>query len=82
VPQTITEDERTSATGLWMFAESYRDAANHLVQGCDLRHDAPIYFLYTHAIELALKAYLRAKGSTKGTVKLSPVGLRRRSRTR
>jgi hypothetical protein len=49
---------------LWFYAESYRDAANHLAQNCKLRHDAPLYFLYAHALELALQAYLRAKGAT------------------
>jgi hypothetical protein len=57
--------ERTTATGLWMFAESYRDAANLLAQrASELRHQAPIYYLYAHSIELALKAALRAKGVT------------------
>jgi hypothetical protein len=58
-------EERTTATGLWMFAESYRDAANLLAQrASELRHQAPIYYLYAHSIELALKAALRAKGVT------------------
>ena len=28
----------------------------------DLRFDAPIYYLYCHALELTMKAFLRAKG--------------------
>ncbi len=62
----MDQDERTTATGLWMFAETYLQAGKHLAEtGADhLRFDAPIYFLYSHAIELTLKAYLRSKGAT------------------
>jgi hypothetical protein len=57
-------EERTTATGLWMYAGTYRQAAKHLAEATDLRFSAPIYFLYSHAIELVLKAYLRAHGAT------------------
>jgi hypothetical protein len=57
-------EERTTATGLWMYADTYRRAAKHLAETADLRFSAPIYFLYSHAIELVLKAYLRAHGAT------------------
>jgi hypothetical protein len=58
------DEERTNSTGLWFFAESYLNAANQLADGWKLRHSAPIYYLYVHAIELALKAALRARGMT------------------
>lgn len=65
----ISEGERTTATGLWTYAESYLDAADFVAKGCEandceLRHKAPIRFLYAHAIELALKAFLRSTGVT------------------
>ena len=60
------EDERTTEVGLYHFARSYRLAADYLEQGPS-RHesthpDAPRDFLYIHAIELYLKAFLRAHG--------------------
>lgn len=59
------EEQRTNSIGLWHFAESYRNAANCLIDHeCDLRFQASIYYLYVHAIELALKAALRARGMT------------------
>ena len=30
----------------------------------ELRFDAPIYYLFCHALELTMKAFLRAKGMT------------------
>lgn len=55
--------ERTTATGLWTYGDSYLKAARHVAR-IKLQHSAPVYFLYVHAIELALKAYLRAQGAT------------------
>ena len=62
----VDPNDRTTATGLWMFAETYLQAANHLAEtgGDVLRFNAPIYFLYSHAMELTLKAFLRSKGAT------------------
>jgi hypothetical protein len=57
-------EDRTTATGLWTYADIYRQAARHLAETTDLGFSAPIYFLYSHAIELALEAYLRAHGAT------------------
>jgi hypothetical protein len=68
-PTRLPDDDRTTATGLWTYAESYLEAANFVAKGCEandceLRHKAPIYFLYAHAIELAFKAFLRSTGVT------------------
>lgn len=57
----IDDEGRTSSIGLWLYAESYFNAAVHL-HDFDLRHDAPKYYLYGHSIELTLKAFLRAYG--------------------
>jgi hypothetical protein len=59
----IHPEQRTTPIGLWHFAKSYLDAAKHLAENTGLGFDAPIYFLYCHAIELTLKAYLRAQGA-------------------
>jgi hypothetical protein len=57
------QDERTTAAGLWVHAVSYLRAAEQVSKmNCDSH--APLYFLYSNAIELALKAYLRAKGAS------------------
>jgi hypothetical protein len=60
------EEQRTTPQGLFTFAESYSQAANHL-QDADLKtpHPSlPVNFLYYHAIELYLKAFLRLHGHT------------------
>jgi HEPN domain-containing protein len=59
-------DRRTSL-GLLNFAASYMRAAEHLVSEIEhgrlkLRFHDPVEFLAGHAVELALKAFLRARG--------------------
>ena len=49
----------TSAIGFFRFGRQYQKAANLLYEA-DKTLTFPIYFLYSHAIELALKAFLRA----------------------
>jgi hypothetical protein len=57
-------DERTTAVGLYHYAISYRRAADKLgtVMVRTTHPEAPQEFLYFHAIELFLKAYLRNRG--------------------
>jgi hypothetical protein len=61
--------ESYTAVEFWGMARSYREAANVLADERERRApadrnklSAPTNALYTHAIELALKAYLRAHG--------------------
>jgi hypothetical protein len=59
--------DRQPPLGFLNYAGSFLDAARHLARAADtgelrLRFDAPVYFLYSHALELTLKAFLRAKG--------------------
>ncbi len=63
------DEQRTSAFGLWRFAKEYLDAALAVQQPAESIQDSlkqqvsiPAYFLVGHSIELALKAFLRAKG--------------------
>jgi hypothetical protein len=62
-----TDDERTTEVGLYHYARSYRAAADYLDPGpskvASTHPDAPRDFLYIHAIELYLKAFLRLNGS-------------------
>lgn len=60
-----TDDERTTAAGLFHFAESYRTCAEALMRSPpkSLRFDDPLLFLAYHSLELYLKAYLRGHGS-------------------
>ena len=59
---SITEEDRTNALGLFNLAECYRQAADILAtqHARALRFDQPIRYLLYHAIELYLKAFLRA----------------------
>lgn len=60
----VTEHDRTSPLAFFNLAESYWTAAVAL-ESAQLRathRNSPISFLYYHAIELYLKAFLRAHG--------------------
>ena len=64
----LTDDERTDPLGLFNTARSYWRSAEHLNANAALlkvtHPHAPVTFLYCHAIELYLKAYLWAAGSS------------------
>jgi hypothetical protein len=61
IDATMAED-RTAPLGLWMYADSYLDAANCVMAHSRHPHREPVYLLYAHAIEFGFKAFLRAKG--------------------
>jgi hypothetical protein len=67
----ISPEERTNAVGLYNYAESYRHAADRIrtSRARPLRFDAPIRFLYYHAIEIYLKACLRGDGLIPSEIK-------------
>lgn len=74
----MDEDARTSAIGLFNYAHSYAASAVALAKTPpnDTTHpEAPVDFLAFHAIELYLKAFLRAKGLTVAEVKKIGHGL-------
>lgn len=61
------EIDRSPPMGVFLSGESFFDAGRHLQRACEtaelrLRFDMPIYYLYRHALELTLKAFLRTKG--------------------
>jgi hypothetical protein len=60
----IDDDERTNALGLFNTARSYWRSAEYLAAAhLNITHpQAPVTFLFCHAIELYLKAYLRGVG--------------------
>lgn len=62
--QPLTDDARTSPLGFFNVAESYWTAAVALEKAkLETTHPtSPISFLYYHAIELYLKAFLRMHG--------------------
>ncbi|WP_430414328.1 hypothetical protein [Parasphingorhabdus sp.] len=62
----MTQDDRTTPLGLFHYAQSYAKSAVKLAEvEVDVTHpDAPIRFLFSHAIELYLKSYLLTKGMT------------------
>ncbi len=55
-PKPITD---MTAMAFFGFAREYHSAANHLFDS-GLSSRNPIYFLYFHTVELALKAFLRS----------------------
>jgi hypothetical protein len=65
VANEIDDNERTNAIGLFNTARSYWHSAEHLnAAGLKVTHpQAPVTFLFCHAIELYLKAHLRGMGS-------------------
>jgi len=57
--------DRTSSMGLWKYAKDYLDAGYTVTtSGPQTLAPIPAYYLYCHAIELALKAYLRGTGAS------------------
>jgi hypothetical protein len=60
----MNDDERTTHLGLFNYAHSYWVCAATLEgKPLDITHkDAPVDYLYYHAVELYLKSYLRLKG--------------------
>ena len=63
----MDDDDRTTREGFFNTAEAYRLSAVALQQHpVEIGHaDKPVQFLYSHAIELYLKALLRQKHSVK-----------------
>ena len=62
--QVLTENDRVTPRGTFNYAEAFQRAAEAL-RGPDELHkhnQAPIDFLYLQAIELYMKAFLRAHG--------------------
>jgi HEPN domain-containing protein len=62
--ELAAEDQESSPSGVFNYAETYRKAAEALraTKYRATHSDSPILFLYYHAIELYLKAFLRANG--------------------
>lgn len=61
IAEELDEEERSTPLGFYNYAEAYWSAAAQLLSA-DLKsthRDAPIRFLYYHAIELYLKSFLR-----------------------
>jgi hypothetical protein len=67
----IDDEGRTNAVGLFNTARSYWRSAEHLnAANLKVTHpQAPVTFLFCHAIELYLKAYLRGAGSNLAQLK-------------
>lgn len=60
----LTQEDRTTAVGLFNYARSYWRSSEQLRSAKpDVTHpDAPILFLFYHAVELYLKAFVRSAG--------------------
>ena len=56
--------DRTSALGLWRYAHEFWQAAEAVHAKFPGKVFVPALYLYSHAVELALKAFLRSQGRT------------------
>jgi hypothetical protein len=67
----MDESDRTSAVGFFNTARSYWRSAEHLrTARVKVTHpDAPVTFLFCHAVELYLKGYMRGRGRELGELK-------------
>ena len=61
--------DRTSSLGLLSFGNEFAGAAALLRKADRLYVNPPLFYLYAHAIELQLKAFLRSKGYTLAQLK-------------
>ena len=71
--------DREPPIAVFSFSDSYFQAARYLREAFEsdrlkLPFDAPIYYLYSHALELAMKAFLRAKGMSGRELRSSGFG--------
>ena len=62
--------DRTNSMGLWTYANYYLEAVK--VMPPTLRDKPPAYYLVTHSIELAIKAFLR--GNSMSLEQLKKIG--------
>jgi len=63
------DEERTTGMGLWTDANQMLAAAKHLASVESMSLVQPLYYLLGHAIELAFKSYVRARGASLGCLK-------------
>ena len=57
--------KKEASVGTWRMAEEYLQAASRLSEGLPkIEISMPAYFLFCHAIELALKSFLISQGCT------------------
>ena len=73
------EIDRSPPIAVFLSGESFFKSAEYLRGGIDaeevrLRFNMPIYNLYSHAMELVLKAYLRSKGVTSNRLRSRDYG--------
>ena len=64
--------DRTSARGLARLAADFAEAGQLVADSKSNKPFEPAYFMFGHAIELALKAFLRSKGT--GIDELKSIG--------
>jgi len=53
---------RTTSAGLWRFSKEYLHAGSLVAKDAGGRFSHPAHYLFGHSIELALKAFLVARG--------------------
>ncbi len=67
-------EERSSPLGYWNFANRFLEAGDIVFEGTRGTESAPVHYLYAHALELALKAFLRTQGVSIDVLKGKSLG--------
>lgn len=65
---------RTTSAGLWRFSKEYLHAASVVSKAKNGSFSHPAHFLFGRSIELALKAFLLARGVPYSKLRNSPFG--------
>lgn len=70
----IEEIDRDPPISVFLSGESFFHSAKYLREGLEdkslrIRFQMPVYYLYSHAFELTLKAFLRVKGHSSDDVR-------------
>jgi hypothetical protein len=78
-PTENEEIDRSPPIAVFLTGESFFQSAQYLRSGVEaaglrLRFNMPIYYLYSHALELTLKAYLLSKGATSNRLRSRDYG--------
>lgn len=73
------EIDRSPPIAVFLSGESFFQSAQYLKSGVEaegvrLRFNMPVYYLYSHAMELTLKAYLLSKGVTSNRLRSRDYG--------
>jgi hypothetical protein len=68
------QSERTTPYGMWRYGNDFRRAANYVLIHEHSKFFMPVYFLFGQLIELSMKAFLLARGTSMNVLRRKAYG--------